>query len=512
MPLNGKSDIPQTHGSGTQALVLGAGIAGLFAARVLAEYYDQVCVVERDMLPEEPENRPGTPQAFHLHHLLFRGSVIIERLFPGYVDELLKHGAFPSQNQKMTFISQHGRQDIVPQQKDAGCSRALLEWTIRRRVQALANVRFLTRLEVIGFHTSPDRTCVDGIYVRSRGQLEQHEALMADLIIDTSGRSSKVSPWVKALGYEVPEPERLKSALGYTTRYYKVSPQFAQKRNGIIIIEGQPAKQIRTSYSAMIEKDRFGVILFSAGGFYPPTDEEGFDQGLHQLLSQELVDALQEAEPVTQPRGYRILECLRQHYGQMERWPSGLLVMGDAFCNVDPIYGQGMSMAAIEAEMLETCLREQRERPQPDFERRFFQRMQDATEPAWWLSAIADRRWPGVEYAGPLSLEGMTLAQKYFDLYLKQARWQMAQDPQNPQSMGLFMKYMMMNGLMASPREIVNPPMIATLLEADSSSDEGRQLTQFLNTLSREYGQSFEQIFDEIVPTFERFPALDEEF
>src|SRR4051794_39433146 len=88
MPLNRKSDIPQTPGSGTQALVLGAGIAGLFAARVLAEYYDQVCVVERDMFPEGPENRPGTPQAFHLHRLLFRGDAIIERLFPGYVDEL----------------------------------------------------------------------------------------------------------------------------------------------------------------------------------------------------------------------------------------------------------------------------------------------------------------------------------------------------------------------------------------------------------------------------------------
>ncbi|GHO56691.1 hypothetical protein [Ktedonobacter robiniae] len=219
---------------------------------------------------------------------------------------------------------------------------------------------------------------------------------------------------------------------------------------------------------------------------------------------------MQEAEPVTQPRGYRILECLRQHYGQMERWPSGLLVMGDAFCNVDPIYGQGMSMSAMEAEMLETCLREQREWPQPDFERRFFQRMQDATEPAWWLSAIADRRWPGVEYAGSLSLEGMTLAQKYFDLYLKHASWQIAQDPQNPQSMGLHMKYTLMNGLMVSPREIVNPSMIATLLEANSSSDEGRQLTQFLDTLSRKYGRPFEQIFDEIVPTFEGFPALNE--
>ncbi|WP_220203636.1 hypothetical protein [Reticulibacter mediterranei] len=103
------------------------------------------------------------------------------------------------------------------------------------------------------------------------------------------------------------------------------------------------------------------------------------------------------------------------------------------------------------------------------------------------------------------------MAQKYFDLYLKQARWQIAQDPRNPQSMGMFMKYMMINGLMASPREIVNPSMIATLLEAASSSDEGRQLTQFLDTLSREYGQPFEQIFDEIVPTFEDFPALVEE-
>src|SRR5690242_6136811 len=105
MSLNGKSNMSQTHESGTQALVLGAGMAGLFAARVLAEYYDQVCVVERDTLPEEPENRPGTPQAFHLHRLLFRGDTIIERLFPGYIDELLEHGAFSSQNRIFTTIN-----------------------------------------------------------------------------------------------------------------------------------------------------------------------------------------------------------------------------------------------------------------------------------------------------------------------------------------------------------------------------------------------------------------------
>jgi 2-polyprenyl-6-methoxyphenol hydroxylase-like FAD-dependent oxidoreductase len=511
MSLDGKSNMSQTNESGTQALVLGAGMAGLFAARVLAEYYDQVCVVERDTLPEGPENRPGTPQAFHLHRLLFRGDTIIERLFPGYIDELLEHGAFSSQNKIFTSINAYGRQDapfFLKKGKDASSSRALLEWTLRRRVQALMNVRFLTRLEVIGFHTLPDQMSVDGVYVRSRGQLEQHEVLTADLVVDTRGRSSKASQWVRELGYDVPEPERLKSALGYTTRYYKVSPQFVQKRAGIII-EGQPEKKIRTSYSSMVGKDQFGVILFSAGGFYPPTDAEGFEQGLRQLLSEELADVLQEeAEPITQPRGYRILECLRQHYEQMERWPSGLLVMGDAFCNVDPIYGQGMSMAAIEAEILGTCLREQ---PQPDFERRFFLRIQGAIESAWWLSAIADRRWPGVEYVGPLSLEGMTLAQKYFDLYLKQARGQIAQDPRNPQSMGMFMKYMMINGLMASPREIVNLPMIDALLEANSSSDEGRQLTQFLDTLSREHGRPFDQIFDEIVPTFEGFPALVEE-
>jgi 2-polyprenyl-6-methoxyphenol hydroxylase-like FAD-dependent oxidoreductase len=490
-----------------RALIIGAGIAGLLAARVLSEHYEDVQIVERDILPERPEYRAGTPQSFHLHRLISRGRTILEGLFPNLIPELLEHGAASTANKGIHLVNQFGQFSIYDPTEYTSSSRALLEWTIRQRIQALPNVHFTNGLEVIGLQTDPERTRLTGVHVRQRGQRETTALLPADLVVDASGRAMKLTHWLEELGYAVPEPERLKSLLGYSTRYYRItSPQIAQKQQGIVIM-GYPEKNIRTSYALVTEDNLLLVILFAAGGQYPATDDEGFDLQLRELLSPSLADFLQEhTKPVNSPRGYRIETCLRHHYEQAERWPSGLLVIGDALCNLDPIYGHGMTVAALEAEVLSRSLKEQQAQSYPDFERRTLASFQEAIEPAWWIQAIADLRWSAVTYTGQKAPEGIPLVHRYLDLYTEEATKRMEQfiatynpnDPPPPLDLfspqPSFITQALMNELMLSPSVVFNPTTYRLLLEIEAAQERHHlPLDEILDKLLPAFSLSFLQ-------------------
>ncbi|WP_079909510.1 NAD(P)/FAD-dependent oxidoreductase [Paenibacillus sp. 32352] len=477
-----------------KAIIIGGGIAGLLTARVLSDYYQEVMIVERDELPQGPSARSGTPQAFHPHRVLTRGSMIMEYFFPGYVDDLLAQGAHPTQNEKMSLFTLHGLVKTSTPEKNASSSRALLEWTFRQRVQKISNIHFLSGQEVTSLQTSADHKQVTGVHIKERSEQKQERTVAADLVVDTSGRSSKLIKWLEAMGLVVPEPERLIVHLGYSTRYYRV-PQHIKEKWGSVISEAQPVKSIGTGMLGYIEDNMAQTLLFSAGGaHYPSTDPEEYDQDMLALASPMLAEVVKELEPIGVPRGYRTPESVRQHFEQMEDWPSGLLVAGDAFCNFDPIHGQGMTVAAIEAEMLDICLSEQRHSPQPNFERKVLQRMQEAIEPAWWLSSVSDLRWKGVTHVGAEPLKGVSFAQKYFDLYVKRAV-KLANEENNP---SLFLQYFMMNTLVLSPREIINPRMLSMLLTGDGSIEENQLLTE-LGDVDQ---QRIQERLDELIPSF----------
>jgi 2-polyprenyl-6-methoxyphenol hydroxylase-like FAD-dependent oxidoreductase len=483
-----------------QALVIGTGIAGLLTARVLAESYDQVLVVERDTLPAQPQPRAGTPQSYHLHRLLPRGRIILERLFPDFIAGLLSHGAFSLENTKALIVARDGHTAFSfpsPPSGEAFCSRALLEWEIRQRVQALPGVHFLTNREVIGLVMSSDRTNVTGVYVRTRGELTEQTAIMADLVVDASGRSSKLTHWLGELGYQLPEDEQVHSAIGYSTRHYQFPADIKNEWCAAL----KPFSHSEGVAFSRIENHMCTVIIGSIGGHYPPSEPEAFEQLLADGLGSYRSMLLQDAQPLGDPRGYRVPVCVRHHFEQVEDWPAGLLVMGDALCNFDPIYGQGMSVAAIEAETLAHCLRERQLHPQSAFERHVLQRMQEAIAPAWWLSGISDLNAPGVTYTGSAPLRGARLIQLYLDLYLKYGIEHDRELIQKGELAQTYMlKYILLNGLLIPPRAVINAPTLATLL----ASTEGSEEQQLLAELFQDYPQHVEAIFDEIIPDFSR--------
>ncbi|MDF2963615.1 MAG: squalene epoxidase family protein [Paenibacillus sp.] len=468
------------------ALVIGGGIAGLLTARVLSDYYEEVLIVEKDNFTKKPDERTGTPQDFHPHRFTMRGKMIIGRLFPGYEDELLALGAPSVQNKTVYNMNQYGSVEVQNPRDDIKFSRALLEWIIRRRVNELPNVRFLLKHDVIGLLTTPDHTAVTGIKVRERGLLGPVKTLVGDLVLDTCGRSSKLAKWLVDLGYDVPRPDLLKVALGYSTRRYKVPSRLTHQLDkwDTINIAGQPANGTFTGVFSFIENHTAELLLYRPGGHYPPTDAEAYEQAAAQLPSPIIAEILHGLEPVTPPRGFRVPELYRHHYERMERWPSGLLVLGDSFCIYDPIFGQGMTVAAIEAEALEASLHEQRYDPKPQFEQRLLPKIQEVIEPAWWLNCAADLLWEGVEYAGSEPLKGISFGRRYMDLYLKHAT--------TGPHLELYGLYWAVNTLSLSPREIMNPQMVTAV--------------QLLAELLQENGRPLEDVLDEIVPSFAQAP------
>jgi 2-polyprenyl-6-methoxyphenol hydroxylase-like FAD-dependent oxidoreductase len=477
----------------SKAIVIGGGMAGLMTARVLSDHYEEVSIVEKDDFPSGPDLRPGTPQSFHPHRFTARGKSITERFFPEYEHDLAVLGSPSSLNKKVYFKNQHGSLEMKYDRDDTKFSRAALEWVIRQRVKAIPNVGFLPRHDVIRLLTSPDRSTITGVMARDRDQSKE-EALTADLVIDTSGRSSKLSGWLTDLGFEVPKADLLRVSLGYSTRRYKVPAHLSHLIDewDVINLQGQPARGTYTGVFSFIENGIAEVLLYRPGGNYPPTDADEFELALEQLPSPIIADITRNLEPISSPRGFRVPELYCHRYEQMPHWPAGLLVLGDAYCIYDPIFGQGMTVAAMATEILETCLLERSARVRPEWEKGVLRRIKEAIEPAFWLNCTADLRWEGVEYEGSDSSAGNAFSREYMELCLKQATskpdWQ------------LYGLYWAVNTLSLSPRHLFNPQ---TAVQVLSATEEGKRL---LAELQEKDDRSVEAILDERLPRFSETP------
>ncbi|MCZ8517186.1 FAD-dependent monooxygenase [Paenibacillus filicis] len=472
------------------AIIIGGGIAGLLTARVLSDYYEDVLIVEKDEFPQKPEDRSGTPHAFHPHRFTVQGRLITNRLFPGYEDDLAANGARGVMQKTVYNMNQYGVMEFLYPRNEYKFSRALLEWVFRKHVNQLPNVRFLPQHDVTRLETTADRAAVIGIRVRDRRDEGQEKSLSADLVIDTGGRFSKLSAWLEELGYNVPEPDRLKVSIGYSTRRYRIPAGRVHLLDkwDTINIAGQPANGTYTGVFSIIENDVAEVVLYRPGGHYPPTRADEFEQAVAQLPSPLISEIVRELEPLTAPRGYRVPELYRHRYARMNRWPSGLLALGDTLCIYDPIFGQGMTVAAIEAERLEIILKEQRHAP--NFEKRVLQQLEEVIDPAYWLNCANDMLWEGVEYAGAEPLKGIDFGKRYMELCLKHAT--MMRD------FRLYGMYWAVNTLTVSPREIYDPQVVRDVLMA---SEEGMQ---WLEELLQSYGRPLEEILEHELPSFAR--------
>ncbi|MDX1435301.1 MAG: FAD-dependent monooxygenase [Anaerolineales bacterium] len=382
--------MPNQHST---AIILGASMSGLLAARALSEHFEHITVVERDKLPEGSELRKGVPQAAHAHGLLASGYRVMDEYFPGMMDELEALGAVPADVVGDFLWFQYGRWKLRHASGFRGMivSRPCLEAAIRQRVKALSNVTFLEGADGVKPTLDVAAGRVTGLVVRQRDR-RVDETLDGNLVIDASGRGSRSPKWLEELGYGRPKEIIVKVDVGYATRTFERQPgEFFNSLGGIIA--GTPPAGTRLGAAIAAEGNRWVVSLAGVVGDYPPTDEAGWVAFAETLPEAAIHELVTSARPLTDIVSYRFPANQRRLYERMRRFPSGYLVIGDAVCSFNPIYGQGMSVAATEAKALDDCLAKGLDR----LSRRFYARTRKIVEVPWTIATGEDLRFPQVD-------------------------------------------------------------------------------------------------------------------
>jgi 2-polyprenyl-6-methoxyphenol hydroxylase-like FAD-dependent oxidoreductase len=429
-------------------VVLGASMAGLLAARVLADACERVTVVERDRLPGTGQDRRGVPQGRHAHGLLSSGVQVFEDLFPGLLDELAADGVPVIRRTAEIYMAPGGH--LLCQGDGASPtpiyqpSRPYLEDRIRARLRAVPNVTITDGCEAVGVTTSAARDRVTGARVVIPGEGPE-QVLAADLVVDATGRGGRAARWLAELGYEVPAEERVSVDIKYVSRHLRLAPG-AMGQKKVVIIGAEPGRPTGVNFLEQ-EGDRWVLTLIGYGGRHPPTDPDGFLAFAESVVPPDFFAAICGAQPLDAIVAHRFPASLRRRYERLARFPDGLLVFGDAICSFNPAYGQGMSVAALQAAALRDSLAGGGDRLAP----RFFKAASRRIDVAWQMAAGGDLALPEVRGPRPLPV-------KVINAYMKRLLTAAEHDSV------VARKFVGVGSLLAGPATLLTPAMVGRVI------------------------------------------------
>ena len=366
------------HSAERTCVVIGASLAGLFAAAAAAGRYEQVLILERDELPDAPAARTGVPQGEQPHVLLKRGLTAAEELLPGLRGELIAAGAVPIDTGDLFWLGEAGWLPVGrPGFEVVSASRPLLEAVVRRRVAGLPGVRILPATAAVGLR--PEGT---GWSVQTRGGSQR-----AGLVIDASGRSSRLSQWLTELGYPAARTVEIDARVGYATRVYAGGDVVGAP--GVVVLATPDAP--RGGLGLRVEGDRWLVVATGHAEHRPPRDVAGYEAFLDELRDPALAELVRRCTPLSEVAVYRQTGNRRHYYEKMPRWPDGVLAVGDALCAFNPLYGQGITVAAIEALALHRTLARP---PRAGDSRRLMRQFAGLLALPWNIATGEDLRYP----------------------------------------------------------------------------------------------------------------------
>jgi len=392
---------------GQQAVVVGAGMGGLTAARVLADHFEHVLVLEGDVLPPDPLDRHGVPQGRHVHALLAGGQRALAELFPGFEDSLSSAGAVRFRVGLDMRVERPGF-DPFPQ-RDLGfdgfaMSRPLVELTVRRRVRELSSIDLRQGCRVQELVHRADRAAVTGVrYTDASGR---PESIDADLVIDASGRGTLTLDALAALGRVPPAETTIGVDLAYASAVFAIPDDAPKDWKGVFCFPGI-GRASRGSLMLPLEGQRWIATVGGRHGDIPPGDEAGFMEYAKGLRAPTIYNAIKHAKRLGDIARFRFNDSVLRHYPRVESFPRGVLPIGDAICRFNPIYGQGMSVAALEAVALGRLLAARaRERdPLAELAPAYFEEVARIIDTPWSAAAIPDFVHPDTRGERPADLE-----------------------------------------------------------------------------------------------------------
>lgn len=382
---------------GDRAVVLGGSVAGVLAARVLAKHYRSVTVVDRDTFPEEGVHRRGVPQDRHIHALQTRGKRAIEQLFPGVTAALAAEGGVVGEwgrDSTMCFAG-HRLRPVEADLDLLAASRPLLEGHLRARLGQLPNVTYLEAHGAHGLVVDAGDGRVTGVRLLPLRAGAAEETRPADLVVDATGRGSRLPRWLEDAGYGVPDDDESGLGVVYTSARF---PRHASDDKHAIIVSALPPDGRRGGGAIAVEGDSWIVTLGGVQGEQAPSDLEGFRDYAATLAIPDIHELIRDREPLGDFVVMRYATGRRRRYEQLDRFPDGLVVLGDALCSFNPVYGQGMSVAAVEALALDACL----EHGAGGIGTRFLAAVQTVVDDAWDLAAGGDAQYVDAGAPTPL--------------------------------------------------------------------------------------------------------------
>ncbi|MPY91835.1 MAG: FAD-dependent oxidoreductase [Acidimicrobiia bacterium] len=441
---------------GDRAVVLGGGMAGLLAARVLAGRYREVVVVDRDDLSGGPAPRRGAAQGRHAHAPLAGGQRLLEELFPGLTAQLGAEGAPVGDVLADTrmYLSGHRLRPAPSGMVVVSASRPLLESHIRARVADLEGVEVLDRCDVVGLSTSPGSPGgrggrgggqVTGARLLRRFEGSAPEVLEGDLVVDATGRASRAAAWLDALGVDGPDEDRVQLDVAYATRRYRLAP--GAMGDDLAVLIGPTPRHPRAGVLARLEGGQAMLTLAGVLGDRPPIGPDGFAEFAAGLHFSDIHEALCGAEPLDDPVPYRFPASVWRHYERLGQLPGGFVVLGDSMCSLNPVYGQGMTVAARQA----MAVRRHLDRHGRARARLLHRELARVVSPTWQMAAGADLAFPG-------ALGRRNRLQGALGRYVTRLHAAAAHDP------SLATSFVRVSGLVDSPTALLRPGVVGRVL------------------------------------------------
>nr|CRL72481.1 2-polyprenyl-6-methoxyphenol hydroxylase-like oxidoreductase [Mycolicibacterium malmesburyense] len=362
--------------------VVGGSLAGLSAARVLSDVSDRVTVYERDDLPDHPANRSAVPQGRHVHLLMARGAEEFESHFPGLLADMVADGVPILENRPdcihfgaagHVLGTAHRLRDeftaYVP-------SRPQLEWQIRKRVKRIDNVDFV--------HAAVTEPAYDAAAQRVTGVLlDSGETVDADLVVDATGRGTRLPAWLQMWGFERPAEETVDVGIAYASHQFHVPEGLLAEK---VVVAGASRTQPLGIGMLFYEDGNWNVTSFGVGKVPPPQTVEQILDLADEILPAHVSTALRQATPLGEMAFHRYPTSRWRRYDALERFPAGIIPFGDAVVSFNPTFGQGMTMTAIQAGNLRAVLQS----GDDDVAQRLAKTTAKTTWPVWVMTAIGD--------------------------------------------------------------------------------------------------------------------------